>query len=207
MAFDVTSLLDEAKNGARPSLFVAQIDFPTVDGASAKIQSVAMTALSRFLIKSTSLPASNLGIIEMPFMGRKIKIAGDRTFDDWETTIIADDQLLLRAELENWHNAINGYKSNKTGFNTLLQYRASAKVIQLNQSGNAVRQYEFTNLWPSVIGSMELGWETTDTIGEYSVTWTYDYFVAGGSLSETVESFAAELGTKLVDLGIDALIP
>ena len=40
-----------------------------------------------FLARGTNLPAQTLGEIAVPFRGRQIYIAGDRTFDEtWTTT-------------------------------------------------------------------------------------------------------------------------
>ena len=45
---------------------------------------------SRFLVKAAQLPASNITPIQIPFRGRNLKIAGDRTFDPWTVTVIND---------------------------------------------------------------------------------------------------------------------
>ena len=198
MAFKVTDVIQESLNGARPSLFMANINFPVkISGGSG-----AGTA-SRFLIKATSLPSSTLGIIELPFMGRKIKIAGDRTFEDWETTLINDEKMQLRSAIEKWSDAINGMQSNKTQFTNLNGadgYRSTADVTQLSLQGTPIRTYTFHNIWPSAIAAIEVGWETTDTISEFSVTWTYDYFLAKNGpdgIQEGLETLGKEVGASL----------
>ena len=111
MAFKVTDFINEAQDGARPSLFLAQINFPvSVPGG------IEARDRSRFLIKSTSIPASTLGMIELRFMGRKIKLAGDRTFEDWSTTIINDEKFSVRSAIEAWSDSINGLQSNTPTF-------------------------------------------------------------------------------------------
>ena len=125
MAFKVTDFINEAQDGARPSLFLAQVNFPiTVPGG------IEARDKSRFLIKATSIPASTLGIIELPFMGRKIKLAGDRTFEDWSTTVINDEKFTIRAAIEAWSNSINGLQSNAPTFNTSIGYRTTGLVTQ-----------------------------------------------------------------------------
>ena len=175
MAFKVTDFINEAQDGARPTLFAANIAFPSVvDGGVKAGQKI------RFLIKATQLPASNLGMIELPFMGRKIKIAGDRTFEDWSTTIINDEKFEVRASIEAWSNSINGLQTNAPSYPTAGAlgggYRSSGTVTQYSARGNPIRTYTFQNMWPSVIAGIDVGWESTDTIEEYEVTWTYDYF-------------------------------
>ena len=175
MAFKVTDFINEAQDGARPTLFAANITFPSIvkggKDAAGKL---------RFLIKATQIPSSNLGMIELPFMGRKIKIAGDRTFEDWSTTIINDEKFAVRAAIEEWSNSINGLQSNAPSYTKSGAieggYRTAGTVTQYSQRGNAIRTYTFQNIWPSVIAGIDVGWESTDTVEEFEVTWTYDYF-------------------------------
>ena len=175
MAFKVTDFINEAQDGARPTLFAANIAFPAlVAGGVRAAQKI------RFLIKATQLPASNLGMIELPFMGRKIKIAGDRTFEDWSTTIINDEKFEVRAAIEAWSNSINGLQTNAPSYPSSGAlgggYRSAGSVTQYSARGNPIRTYTFQNMWPSVIAGIDVGWESTDAIEEYEVTWTYDYF-------------------------------
>ena len=201
MAFKVTDVIQETLSGARPSLFMAHITFPTGIGSGAG----GAGAASRFLIKATSLPSATLGIIELPFMGRKIKIAGDRTFEDWETTIVNDERMYLRSAVEKWSDAINGMQSNRTKFltNNLSEYRTTADVTQISMKGEPIRTYTFHNVWPSTVAAIEVGWETTDTISEFSVTWTYDYFLAKNGIDgikEGLDTLGTEVGDSLQDL-------
>ena len=175
MAFKVTDFINEAQDGARPALFLANVNFPKdVSGGTDAGQK------SRFLIKATAIPASTLGIIELPFMGRKIKIAGDRTFEDWSTTVINDEKFTIRAAIEAWSDAINGLQSNAPSFTRGASgtsgYRSTGSVTQYSARGNAIRTYTFQNIWPSSVASMDLGWESTDAIEEFEVTWTYDWY-------------------------------
>ena len=171
MAFKVTDFINEAQDGARPSLFLAQVNSPvTVPGG------IEARDRSRFLIKSTSIPASTLGMIELPFMGRKIKLAGDRTFEDWSTTIINDEKFSVRAAIEAWSDSINGLQSNTPTFSQSIGYRTTGQVVQYSARGNPIRTYTFHNIWPSALAAIELAWETESTIEEFECTWTYDYY-------------------------------
>ena len=171
MAFKVTDFINEAQDGARPSLFLAQINFPvSVPGG------IEARDRSRFLIKSTSIPASTLGMIELPFMGRKIKLAGDRTFEDWSTTIINDEKFSVRAAIEAWSDSINGLQSNTPTFSQSIGYRTTGQVVLYSARGNPIRTYTFHNIWPSALAAIELAWETESTIEEFECTWTYDYY-------------------------------
>jgi hypothetical protein len=171
MAFKVTDFINEAQDGARPTLFLADIKFPSEVKSGADVKEKL-----RFLIKATQIPASNLGMIELPFMGRKIKIAGDRTFEDWSTTIINDEKFAVRAAIEEWSNSINGLQSNVPSYSASVGYRSAGTVTQYSARGNPIRTYTFQNIWPSVIAGIDVGWESTDAVEEFEVTWTYDYF-------------------------------
>lgn len=191
MAFSVTDFISKAQDGARPTLFVATINWP------AGVANFGAAERAPFLIKATSIPEMTLGVIEVPFMGRTIKVAGDRTFSEWNTTVINDDQFIVRKGIENWNNAINGLKSNAPNFGAPLGYRTSAQVIQFNSRGVPIGTYNFENLWPQTVGSIDLSWESTDTIEEFEVTWAYDYF---SSVSPV-----AEIGAEIGELITSAL--
>ena len=189
MAFTVTDFIKEAQDGARPTLFAAYINWPQ------GVPALGANVRAPFLIKATSVPAMTLGKIEVPFMGRKINIAGDRTFADWTTTVINDEEYLVRARVEAWNNAINGVRSNAPAFDQPLAYRATANVIQFNQRGVPVRTYKFENIWPMEVATIDLSWESNDTIEEFEVTWAYDYFTAAGPTGE----IGTDLGKRIQD--------
>ena len=62
--------------GARPNLFECIINIP--EGPKSGEEGV--DDKMRFMIKASSLPASNVNTITIPFRGRDFKIAGDRSF-------------------------------------------------------------------------------------------------------------------------------
>lgn len=148
--------------GARPNLFKVQIYLPNSADLS-------------FLCKATSLPGSNIGMIEVPYMGRKIKLAGDRTFEEWNVTILNDTDFKLRNSFEEWSQRINQHSSNEGETN----YFYDGDVFQLDRFGNTIKQYHFVDLWPSVIQPIEVAWETNDVIEEFIVTLQYQYWTSG----------------------------
>ena len=90
--------------GARSNLFEVELAFPKavqVDGLNDILQK------ARFLVKTAALPASNIAPIEVPFRGRVLKIAGDRTFDTWSITVLNDTDFSIRSAFEKWMNFIN----------------------------------------------------------------------------------------------------
>ena len=93
--------------GARSNLFEVQMSFP--DFAEANNETLNDIP---FLVKAAEIPASNLGNIPVPFRGRVLPIAGDRTFDTWDTTIINDEDFAIRDAIEEWMQLISDHKLN-----------------------------------------------------------------------------------------------
>ena len=181
---------------ARPNLFQVDIDFPEAvttlitgdtgkDGAS-KDPVNSMRALAGFQVKAAQIPASTVGVIEVPFRGRMLKIAGDRTFEPWTITVHNDTAFRLRSWFEKWMEAIQIYDENATeleyggtisGANVdYLTYMKDMKVTQLDRRGNAVRSYKFYDCWPSNISSIDLDFGSNDAIEEFTVELQVQYW-------------------------------
>jgi hypothetical protein len=168
--------------GARPNLFEVVLSFP----ASAPTDSNVLDK-ARFLVKSAALPASTVGPINVPFRGRILKIAGDRTFESWTVTIINDTDFGIRSALEKWMNSINRLSDN-TGVTDPALYQADAFVYQLDRDGSSLRTYHMYDIFPTNIAAIPVSYETTDAIEEFTcefqVQWWEaikgDGFAAGG---------------------------
>ena len=77
--------------GARPNLFEVNIELPDgVTGLADFANDV------RFMVKAAEIPAANIGNIPVPFRGRVLPVAGDRTFDPWTVTVINDSKFNIR---------------------------------------------------------------------------------------------------------------
>jgi hypothetical protein len=131
-----------------------------------------------FLCKAAQIPASTLGVIEVPYFGRKIKIAGDRTFAEWSTTIINDEDFQIRNALEEWINTIQSPESNlrELASASPLLYKSQATVTQFGKTGDVLRVYQFNGIYPQTVAPIDLSWETVDAIEEFTCTWQYDSF-------------------------------
>lgn len=160
--------------GARPSLFQIIVTNPIDGVADLKMPIMA---------KAASLPASNLGTIEVPYFGRMIKIRGDRTFEDWTVTVINDEDFVVRNSLESWMNAINNHEANlqTTGSPSPASYKSQAQITQFAKTGNPIRVYNFNGIWPSSLSTIDMSWETNNTIEEFTVTFQYDWFDVRGA--------------------------
>lgn len=133
-----------------------------------------------FLVRSSNLPAQTLGEITVPFRGRNIYIAGDRTFDDtWTTTFLNDTDFMVRNAMERWSNGINDLADN-TGVIAPADYQTDLTVEQLDRDDTVLKTYIFRSAWPTTIGLIELSNEQADAIETFDVSWRYQHFEASG---------------------------
>ena len=157
--------------GARANLFEVVLTFPDVAQPSSEVLEKA-----RFLVKGANLPASNVAQIEVPFRGRVLKIAGDRTFDSWTVTVINDTDFAIRSAFERWSNTINRLSDN-TGLTNPADYQADAYVYQLDRDGSTLRSYRFFDTFPTQVGPIELSYDAQG-VQEFTVELQVQYWEA-----------------------------
>jgi hypothetical protein len=153
--------------GARPNLFRATLTYPSF--------AVGDIELSSFMCKAANLPPSIIAPIEVPFRGRQIKIAGDRTFEPWTVTIINDTDFAIRNAFERWMNGINAHTEND-GVVEPNAYKADMIVEQLDKSGVALKRYDFRGTFPTNVSEIALSYEENDAIEEFTVELQVDYW-------------------------------
>ena len=182
--------------GARPNLFEVELAFPTasnlnfMSNASTPTTETASLTTSGvsdkvpFLVKAAALPASNITPISVPFRGRELKVAGERTFDSWTVTVLNDADFKIRTVMEEWMNAISRL-TNGSGEVNPTDYTADAAVYQLDRNGNTLRKYNFLGLFPTNVSEIALSMDTTDTIEEFTVEFQVLYWTASAITSGT----------------------
>tara|TARA_Y100000034_G_C6910355_1_gene424446 strand:- start:15011 stop:15580 length:570 start_codon:yes stop_codon:yes gene_type:complete len=165
-----------AFGGARNTLFSVNITNPVNGTADIQVP---------FMVKAGQIPASTLGTIELPYFGRKVKIAGDRTYAEWTTTILNDEDFGIRNAMEEWSYAINTPITNLRQFGSASpsEYKADAQITQYSKTGVAVRTYNFVGLWPQEVSTIELAWDSNDQVEEFTVTFAYDYWEIQGGIT------------------------
>jgi len=206
MARSITEFKSKlSKGGARPNLFLVRLNFPTLQGIvdidGTNVSGNGPTEQAEFLVKTAQIPASNIGTIEVPFRGRMLKVAGDRTFEPWSVTVINDGNFEVRKAFEIWSRGINALTENVSqlgygnGKNGALTYCADMVVYQLGRDGvtpdktpasintngtdakmDVVRAYKFFDAWPSSISAIDLGYDANDQIEEFTVEFQYNFF-------------------------------
>ena len=185
--------------GARSNLFEVQMAFPNFAQANTETLNDIP-----FLVKAAEIPASTIGNIPVPFRGRVLPIAGDRTFAPWTVTIINDTNFRLRDVMERWSDGINDIQTAQ-GTIDPETYQQTAKVLQLSRGKSSdkkitsaanipvLREYDFIGIYPNVVSSIPLDHGATDQIEEFQVTFNYLYYEVRGKDDGT--------GTSLVDRG------
>lgn len=168
--------------GSRPNLFEVEMAFPGDVGVDA-----ATLTKGRFLCKAANLPASNVASIDVPFRGRVLKVAGDRTFDPWTITIINDTDFKLRHSFETWMNLLSKLDNN-TGYIDPASYQSDMIVYQLGRdvdgtkksgaTGNVstLRSAKLFGCFPTNVSALDLSYDATDTISEFTVELQVQYF-------------------------------
>ena len=126
--------------------------------------------------RGAQIPAATVASIDVPYFGRQVKVAGNRTFADWTPTILNDEDFRVRNAMEQWSNKINSFQSNlREGTNLLGEYRTLANVTQFSKTGAKLRTYRFVNIFPTEVSTIDLSWET-DAIETFTVNFVYDYW-------------------------------
>ena len=173
----VSGFLSKVKQGVRPNMFQVDIPFPEQGSDS---PDKGKQELASFMCKSAALPASNVGVIEVPFRGRTVKIAGDRTFDNWSATFINDEDMKIRAYFEDWMRQINSHESN---VNEIIDPTAYGKHIMVHQmekdsddEGKVLRTYKLWYAFPTSSSAIDLAYDSNDQIEEFSVEFQYSYW-------------------------------
>jgi hypothetical protein len=133
-----------------------------------------------FLVTASNLPAQTLAEIAIPFRGRSIYIAGDRSFEEtWTTTFINDTDFMIRNAMERWSNGINDLAAG-TGVIAPADYQTDLTVEHLDRDDTVLKSYIFRSAWPTTISAIELTNEASDAMETFEVTWRYQHFEASG---------------------------
>ena len=198
---------------ARPNLFQCEIFFPQIvddgnpqsgatpgsqeqqteesSGRSLAGSGASSQSLATFLVKAAAIPASTVGVIEVPYRGRTLKIAGDRSFEPWTVTVLNDKGFALRSKFEEWSTKIQALHQNLQATKTIMKYQSDAIIRQIDRQNNIVRSYKFVGIWPSTISAIDLAWDSNDTPEEYTVEFQVQYWTyandnnAGNAVSLT----------------------
>jgi hypothetical protein len=147
-----------------------------------------------FTCKGAQLPGGDIASIEVPYFGRTVKLPGNRTFAEWTTTVINDEDFQVHNALESWMDAINSHVGNLregglvggrdgAGGAFASGITSNAIVRHYAKDGSIIKEVEIVNAWPSSLAPIDLSWDANDTLEEFSCTWQYDYWQVAGVTS------------------------
>ena len=175
MAFNVNEFRTQmVGDGARPNLIEVGLPFP---GFAAPGNAQAKT---NFMARGAQIPGASIGVVPVTYFGRELKFAGNRIFADWTITVINDEDFIIRNAMERWMNGINSHSlnvRNPAGL-TPLGYTVDGDVKQFAKSGDELKKYKFIGLYPTDLSPIELEWGSNDTIEEFTVTFSYQWWEA-----------------------------
>jgi len=172
-----------ASDFARPNLFQVDLAFP-----SGIINNASLVNLGKFTVRAANLPSSQIGVIEVPFRGRVLKIAGDRTFEPWTITVQNDSNFALRNAFELWASSIQSYNENftaaaglgdqddSTGYFADMSVHQLARDIKDGEKPKVLKSYKFYNVFPSNIAAIDLDYGNNDAIEEFTVELQTQYW-------------------------------
>jgi hypothetical protein len=164
--------------GARANLFEVELQFPPA------LANLVPTEYMSFMIKAAAMPASVIENIDIAYRGRMLKVAGDRTYENWTVTVINDIDMPIRGAMEQWMNYINRAESNTTSSATFnaLDYYADLKITQLGRSAGSAgdsyrgKTYLFKGAYPVNISAIEMAYDTNNAIQDFTVEFAYQYW-------------------------------
>ena len=172
----ITNFINNFDGGARPNLFEVDITGHGLSGQNLKVH-----------CKAAALPASVLGEIPVNYMGRIVKLPGDRTYEDWTITIINDEDLKMRHFFEDWNRKFNNHIGNTPANDHMELIRGQDAIVrQLDRNHETTREYKLHNIWCDNVSAVDLSYDTPDTISEFTVTLKYQYFTVTSGNGGTI---------------------
>ena len=185
MATSIHDFSSRFKGGVRANLFNCRITTPNRGGL----------ADFEFHCKGTSMPASAVGNIDVPYRGRQLKVPGDRTFADWTVTVFNDRGMYIRGVFEEWMAKLQDHWENKQDMS--MSPYGQASVTQLKRDGGSERTYRITSLYPTEVAAIDVAWDSNDAVEEYSVTFAVNHWVAGPGKVTTADGQNPKFGIEV----------
>ena len=171
MAHSIHDFSSRFKGGVRANLFECNVTPP--------FRQDMMDDFS-FHCKGTSMPASTIGNIDVPYKGRQLKVPGDRTFADWTVTVFNDKHMLIRAMFELWMGKIQDHWGNESDIDMHANPYGKGTVSQLYRTGGVIRTYNITSMYPTEVAAIDVAWDSNDAVEEYAVTFAVNHWTAAG---------------------------
>ncbi len=162
-----------SEGGARASLFKAQIAISGLGEADGEQEDFS------FLCKGIQIPSNAIGITTVNYMGRAVKLPGNRTYEDLTTTVINDEGYNFRNSIENWMSKLNSHAGNVRAAShvaKLTGYTGTMYLHTYTKTGNVDTGWVFNNIFPTSLDQIDVNWDPNDAVMEYTINWAYDYW-------------------------------
>ena len=195
----ISDFSSKFRGGVRPNLFACNVTIPGAVGNLARDFS--------FHCHGTSIPATTIGAIDVPFLGRQLKVPGDRTYADWTVTVFNDVDMAIRHTFEGWMAKIQNHGANIQHSTAHNDIYGQATVTQLRRDGSAISTYALEIL-PTEVAAIEVAWETNDAVEDYAVTFAVNYWVpkSGGSNFTSGGSDSTEWNINVGSSGVSGSV-
>ena len=184
MATSIHDFSSKFKGGVRANLFQCRVQPPN-----------RMARDFEFHCKGTSMPASTIGNIDVPYRGRQLKVPGDRTFADWTVTVFNDSGMYIRGVFEEWMAKMQDHWENKQDM-SMTPY-GKATVTQLRRDGGSERTYNITSMYPTEVAAIDVAWDSNDAVEEYAVTFAVNHWIAGPGTVSTASGNNPKFGIEV----------
>jgi hypothetical protein len=176
MATTINDFSKSFKGGVRANLFTCNVSGPGLADRA-----------TEYHCKGTSIPASTIGNIDVPFMGRQLKVPGDRTYADWTVTMFNDESMALHSSFEKWMFDIQNHGTNYQSLSANEVYGRGV-VTQYSRKGKGLVTYDI-EIYPTEVAAIDLAWDSNDAVEEYAVTFAVNHWFAGpGTVSSGSDS-------------------
>jgi len=195
----ISDFSSKFRGGVRPNLFACNITIPGAVGNLSRDFS--------FHCHGTSIPASTIANIDVPFLGRQLKVPGDRSYADWTVTVFNDVDMAIRHTFEGWMAKLQNHGANIQHSNTHNDIYGQATVTQLRRDGSAISTYAL-EIYPTEVAAIEVAWETNDAVEDYAVTFAVNYWVpkSGGSNFTSGGSDSTEWNINVGSSGVSGSV-
>lgn len=182
--FNINAFRSRLGGGAKPNLFKVSLTAPT--GIEDPEGLLTQKGNFSMLCRSAAVPAYTIGVIEVPFRGRRIKVPGDRSYAEWTVTVINDQDQGMRKVFDNWMKYINNPDGEQAIRGTEQaenesDYRCVVNIDHYRPDGSTSRRYVLIDAFPTDVSAIDLSYDTVDAIQEFTVTFQYHYLDVGGT--------------------------
>ena len=138
----------------------------------------------KFLCRGTTVPTLTIAEVEVPYRGRNIYVAGDRSYDAWEITVFSDRDQTMRAFFETWQNHMGdiGIRTDRSEMGSSPSgYYANASVKQLDKNDDVLRTYHLYDVWPTAVNGSEMTFDSGGGVMEFGVSFRFNYMTIAGT--------------------------